>query len=113
MSTPAIRGIVAPVSWRLLLALFMFGVAADHPHRSFAADDFAVLTDAFDAGSDFHVYRLTGKVVRESKDEYCSTIPVAPQAGRGPRSDVPAGATFDAFAAHGLRHGLLSVAPAG
>jgi hypothetical protein len=39
----------------LLLALFVFSVAANHPHRSFAADDFAVLTDAFDAGSDFHV----------------------------------------------------------
>jgi hypothetical protein len=52
---------------RLLLALFVFCVAANDPHRAFAADDFAVLTDAFDAGSDFHVYRLTGKVVRERK----------------------------------------------
>jgi hypothetical protein len=49
------------------LALFVFGVAANHPHRSFAADDFAVLTDAFDAGSNFHVYRLTGKVVLENQ----------------------------------------------
>jgi hypothetical protein len=40
----------------LLLALFVFCVGADHPHRAFAADDFAVLTDAFDAGSDFHVF---------------------------------------------------------
>src|SRR5881397_82713 len=74
MSTPAIRGIIAPVSFRaLFLALFVFGVAANHPHRAFAADDLAVLTDAFDAGSNFHVYRLTGKVLRKIKDEYCST----------------------------------------
>jgi hypothetical protein len=52
----------------LFLALFVFGVAANHPDRAFATDDFAVLTDAFDAGSDFHVYRLTGKGVRKIKD---------------------------------------------
>jgi hypothetical protein len=39
-------GIIAPVSLRLLLALFVFGVAANHPDRPFAADNFAVLTDA-------------------------------------------------------------------
>src|SRR5947209_16659178 len=91
MSTPAIRGIIAPVAnlTRLLLALFVFGVAANHPHCPFAADDLAVLTDAFDAGSNFHVYRLTGKVVRKTKDQYCSTDLCSPQASRGSAINAP------------------------
>jgi hypothetical protein len=38
----------------LTLALLVLGVLADHAHDAFAADDLAVLTDTFDAGSDFH-----------------------------------------------------------
>src|SRR5438874_13798861 len=72
----------------------MFCIAANHPHRPFAADDFAVFTDACDAGSDFHVYRLTGKVVRKTKDEYCSTIPRHPQASAGGASPTLYGTPY-------------------
>src|SRR5436853_3860045 len=103
MSTPAIRGIISPIlrcanahtifgcvlRHTLFLALLVFSVAANHPHRPFAADDFAVLTDAFDAGSDFHVYRLTGKDVPKSKDPYCSTGTFDHQATRASEYRCP------------------------
>jgi hypothetical protein len=38
----------------LFLPLLVLRVRADHPNRPFAADDLAVLTDAFDARSYLH-----------------------------------------------------------
>jgi hypothetical protein len=81
MSTPEIRGIIAPKlpvvscqlpvnaslsclhwqlttgNWQLLLSLFllMFGVRADHPHDAFSPDDLAVFADTPDAATHFHV----------------------------------------------------------
>jgi hypothetical protein len=58
------------------LALFVFGVAANHPHRAFTADDLAVLADAFDAGSYFHVFIALGAnhlYFKKTQDQYCST----------------------------------------
>src|SRR5262245_36743381 len=49
MSIPEIRGM--PL---LSLTLLVARIGADHPHDAVAADDLAVLTDAADAGSDFH-----------------------------------------------------------
>jgi hypothetical protein len=36
------------------LALLMTGIGADHVDHAAATDDLAVLTDPFDAGTDFH-----------------------------------------------------------
>jgi hypothetical protein len=36
------------------LALLVAGVVADHPHDTFAADHLALVTDLFNARSDFH-----------------------------------------------------------
>ena len=38
----------------LALALLVTGVLADHAHHTVAADHLALVTDSFDAGTDFH-----------------------------------------------------------
>jgi hypothetical protein len=45
------------------LALFMSRVAAHHEHHATAANDFAVLTNALDAGADFHGGTLARKLL--------------------------------------------------
>ena len=50
-------------SWyrRLSLPLFVFRVITDHPHHSLAADDLALGTYLFNAGSNFHFLLLGGR----------------------------------------------------
>src|SRR4051794_6088641 len=62
MSTPEIRGIVAPTLFRLMagnwqqstLLLLMFCIRADDPHDAFSADDLAVFADSPHACSNLH-----------------------------------------------------------
>jgi hypothetical protein len=50
----------------LALLLFMLGVAADHAHDAFAADDLAVFTDSTNAGSYFHDCTFSTQTARAS-----------------------------------------------
>ena len=54
MSTPIILGIVSFLPF-LTLALLVTRVGADHAHYAFAADDAAVLADATNGATYFHV----------------------------------------------------------
>src|SRR5207248_11567882 len=82
MSTPAIRGIIAPIAdcrayfWRCLCLVLLQITRTVPLRRTILQFSQMRLTLVLT----FIVYRLTGKVVRKTKDEYCSTISLYPQA---------------------------------